>query len=199
MFILPDCIRHLRRPLSRMSSGLGLFTCGAFPPASFFFSAGCHPASSVSIAPHVMRHVLCPLYGILSPYARFLLRPLVWLSALLRRVLFFLFFPSISRYVVYRYLGSSMSCPPRFVLCSRVPRAVLSPPSVGSRHRRISRSYPRSSRFFFRVPSGEYSPPRPVRVQCGCISLPDLGGLPAVPLSFFLSSFFLFTCAASLP
>ena len=57
----------------RIVSGI----CFFFPSASFFFSAGCYPASSVSIAPLVMRHVLCPLYGILSPYARFPLRPLV--------------------------------------------------------------------------------------------------------------------------
>ena len=46
MFIPPDCIRPLRRPLCRMSSGLGLFTCGApslFSSLRFFYPL-CSPS-----------------------------------------------------------------------------------------------------------------------------------------------------------
>lgn len=67
----------------------------------------------------------------------------------------FSFFPSFylrlaCSFFVFVLFGPSPRCPARVhdVLCARVPRAVLSPPSMGSQHRRISRSYPRSSRVF---------------------------------------------------
>ena len=104
-----DVIRHLRRPLRRMLCGIFCVHCtGYYPPTPD------------------------------SPYAR-------WSDSRRYSAEFFFpfsFLPSISRYVVYRYLGifdvlpaprcpvrarPSLSCarPPRFVLCSRVPRAIL--------------------------------------------------------------------------
>ena len=49
--IVPDVIRHLRRPFRRMSSGLGLFTCGApslFSSLRFFYPL-CSPSLNMPI------------------------------------------------------------------------------------------------------------------------------------------------------
>ena len=106
-----------------MSSGISVvhyagchpFLCFFFPPPSFFFSAGCHPASPSSIAPHVMRHVLCPLYGILSPYAR-------WSDSRRYSAEFFssFFFLSFDISICRISLSRNLRCPARPALsCAR--------------------------------------------------------------------------------
>lgn len=155
------------------------------PASPYVHSAGLYPASSVAIPPHVMRHVLCPLYGILSPYARFPPTP-VGLTLGATPPSSFLPFPSFDISICRISLSRNLRCPARPALsCAREFRERSSLLLLWARGIGGLAARTLVPLVFFCVPSGEYSPPRPVRVQCGCISLPDLGGLPAVPPLFF--------------
>ena len=92
----------------RMSSGIFVVHCAA-----------CYAASSVAIPPHVMRHVLCPLYGILSPYARFPPTP-VGLTLGATPPSSFLPFPSFDISICRISLSRNLRCPARPALsCAR--------------------------------------------------------------------------------
>ena len=151
-----------------------------------------------------MLHVLRPLCGILSRFSPTPAGLTLGATPPSPFFSFFSLFLSFDILICRISLSRDLRCParpPRFVLCapplvvlcSRVPRAVLSPPSVGSRCRRITASPPvLYDRAYSYLASLErllrprvrhvvycpewYSgisvvPPRPRGTQCGCNSL----------------------------
>ena len=173
-----------------MSSGIFVVHCAA-----------CYAASSVAIPPHVMRHVLCPLYGILSPYARF---PPTHVGLTLGAIppSSFLPFPSFDISICRISLSRNLRCPARPALsCAREFRErssllLLWARGIGGLAARtlvpLGFFFPRPVRRILAAPPGT----RPMRVYLFAGSRRFTCGAPSL---FSSLRFFLFACGAPLP